>query len=134
MPGIVCTSLSIAPGQKVSVKGDVLPGAKSFAINIGKDKENIILHLNARFDAHGDIRTIVCNSKINGQWGKELRESNFPFKEGSPTEILFTHDKKEVTITLSDNHQIKFPNDSGLETIDFICTEGDLCFKILSLV
>ncbi|KAL7982392.1 hypothetical protein Chor_009990 [Crotalus horridus] len=79
MPGIVCTNLSIAPGQKVSVKGDVLSGAKS------------------------------------------LR-------------ILFTHDKKEVTITLSDNHQIKFPNDSGLETIDFICTEGDLCFKILSLV
>lgn len=49
-------------------------------------------------------------------------------------QILFTNDKKEVTITLPGNHQIKFPNDSGLETIDYICTEGELCFKVLSLV
>ncbi|XP_063164490.1 galectin-1 [Candoia aspera] len=133
MPGIVCTNLHIAPGQRVAVKGDVLPGAKSFAINLGKTQDHLLIHLNARFDIHGDVRTIVCNSKNKGQWGKELRETNFPFQEGSSAEVIFTHDKKEVTVTLPGNHQFKFPNENGLEIIEFICTEGDLNFKGISL-
>uniref|UniRef100_A0A098M000 Galectin n=1 Tax=Hypsiglena sp. JMG-2014 TaxID=1550645 RepID=A0A098M000_9SAUR len=133
MPGIVCTSLSITPGQRITMKGDILSGCKSFAINLGKDKDNLLLHLNARFEAHGDIRTIVCNSRNKGQWGKELRESNFPFQEGGTFELSFLHDKKEVTITLPGNHQFKFPNDAGLETIEFICTEGEMNFKSISL-
>ncbi|XP_007423282.1 galectin-1 [Python bivittatus] len=134
MPGIVCTNLNIAPGQRVAVKGDVLPGAKSFAINLGKSPDVLLLHFNARFDAHGDVKTIVCNSKNKGQWGKELRETNFPFQEGTTAEVLFTHDKKEVIITLPGNHQVKFPNETGLENIEFVCIDGDLNFRSLSLV
>ncbi|XP_013917006.1 PREDICTED: galectin-1 [Thamnophis sirtalis] len=133
MPGVVCTNLNVTPGQKITVKGDIPSGCKSFAVNLGKDDNNLLLHLNARFDIHGDIRTIVCNSKNQGQWGKELRETNFPFQEGGPTELSFIHDKKEVTITLPGNHQFKFPNETGLETITFICTDGELKFKSVSL-
>ncbi|XP_058045897.1 galectin-1 [Ahaetulla prasina] len=134
MAGIVCTKLNVKPGQKITVKGDILPGCKSFTLNLGKDVDNLLIHLNARFDAHGDARTIVCNSKNKGQWGKELRETNFPFQEGGSTELSFIHDKKEVTITLPGNYQFKFPNETGLETIEFICTEGELNFKTISLV
>lgn len=53
----------------------------SFAINIGHSAEDIALHFNPRFDAHGDQRTIVCNSFQGGNWCEELRESNFPFNQ-----------------------------------------------------
>ncbi|XP_042325104.1 galectin-1 [Sceloporus undulatus] len=133
MSGIVCTSLRIAPGQRISVKGDVPSGAKSFVVNLGKSKDDLILHFNARFDAHGDIRTIVCNSKSKGKWGTEHRETNFPFQEGSSAEVFFAHDKNEVTITLPGNHQFKVPNASGSEGIEFACVEGDIAFKGLSI-
>ncbi|XP_026550698.1 galectin-1-like [Notechis scutatus] len=134
MPGIVCSSLRIQPGQKVAVKGDIQSGCEGFVINLGKDQDNLALHFNARFNAHGDVRTIVCNSRNKGQWGKELRETNFPFQEGETVEVVFTNDKKEVNITLPGGHQFKFPNETGLETIEFICTEGGLNFRSLSLV
>ncbi|XP_020643411.2 galectin-1 [Pogona vitticeps] len=134
MPGIVCTNLLVAPGQRFSVKGDIPSGAKSFVVNLGKSKDDLMLHFNARFDAHGDIKTIVCNSKSKGQWGKEHRESNFPFQEGSTTEVFFTHDKNELTVTLPGNHQFKVPNSAALEGIEYACVEGDINFKGISLV
>ncbi|XP_033018887.1 galectin-1 [Lacerta agilis] len=133
MPGITCTSLHVAPGGKLAVKGDIPAGAKSFAINVGKGPNEIILHFNPRFDAHGDIRTIVCNNKINGKWGQEHREANFPFQEGSSAEVLFTHDKNELTVTLPGNHQFKVPNGAHLEGIEYVCVEGDFNFKGISL-
>lgn len=51
----------------------------SFAINIGHSAEDIALHMNPRFDAHGDQRTIVCNSFQDGNWCEEHREASFPF-------------------------------------------------------
>lgn len=63
------------------------PFSASFVVNIGKDPANIVLHFNARFDIHGDVKTIVCNSKNNGEWGTEQRETTFPFQEGSTAEV-----------------------------------------------
>ncbi|XP_019370790.1 PREDICTED: galectin-1 [Gavialis gangeticus] len=128
--GLVCTNLGIKPGQRFGVKGEITPGAKSFVVNIGKDPANIVLHFNARFDIHGDVKTIVCNSKNNGEWGTELRETTFPFQEGSTVEIFFVHDKNELTVQLP-GHQFKFPNRLGLQAIDYLSEEGD--FKLKSL-
>ncbi|KAJ7330114.1 hypothetical protein JRQ81_016288 [Phrynocephalus forsythii] len=133
MSGIVCTNLRVAPGQRFSVKGEIPPGCKSFVINLGKSKDDLILHFNPRFDAHGDIKTIVCNSKSKGQWGKEHRETNFPFQEGNSVEVFFTHDKNEVTITLPGNHQFKVPNSAASEGIEYACVEGDFILKGISL-
>ncbi|XP_015261462.1 PREDICTED: galectin-1 [Gekko japonicus] len=134
MPGITCTNIRVAPGQRIAVKGDIPTGAKSFVINLGKKEDEIMMHFNSRFDAHGDVRTIVCNSKSGAQWGKEHRESSFPFQEGTTAEIIFSHDKKELTVTLPDNTQFKFPNSSGHEGIEYICVDGDIAFKGISLI
>lgn len=56
-------------------------------LNLGKDSNNVCLHFNPRFDIHGDINTIVCNSKDGGAWGTEQRESVFPFQPGSVAEV-----------------------------------------------
>ncbi|XP_077195587.1 galectin-1 [Paroedura picta] len=134
MPGITCTNIRIAPGQRFSVRGDIPAGAKSFVINLGKKDSDLMLHLNPRFEAHGDVRTIVCNSKSGGQWGKEHRESNFPFQEGTTAEIIFSHDKNEVTVTLPGNVQFKIPNSKGDEGIEYICVDGDIAFRGISLI
>lgn len=58
-----------------------------FAVNVGKDSGNLMLHFNPRFDCHGDINTIVCNSKEDGTWGEEDRKADFPFQHGDKTEV-----------------------------------------------
>lgn len=63
------------------------PCAPSFVLNLGKDGDNLCLHFNPRFDAHGDANTIVCNSKDGGAWGAEQRETAFPFLPGSVAEV-----------------------------------------------
>lgn len=61
-------------------------------LNLGKDSNNVCLHFNPRFDIHGDTNTIVCNSKDDGAWGTELRETAFPFQPGSVTEVGWGRD------------------------------------------
>lgn len=54
----------------------------------------------------------------------------FPFP---PQQIAFVHDKKEMTITLPGNLLFKVPNEVGAEGIEFLCTDGDITFKGISL-
>lgn len=76
----------------------------SFAINIGHSAEDIALHMNPRFDAHGDHRTVVCNSFKGGNWCEELREPSFPFNQNEEFQarliyilmkLLFKHKLKD---------------------------------------
>ncbi|XP_074839979.1 galectin-1 [Carettochelys insculpta] len=131
--GMVCTNMGVKAGKRIGVKGEIPAGAKSFVLNLGKDPSSLVLHFNPRFDAHGDARTIVCNSKDKGEWGAEQRESAFPFQEGSHVEIFITHDPNNLTITLPNNHQFKFPNRLALQTIDYLNIEGDFTMKSLQL-
>lgn len=64
-----------------------VPPPPSFVLNLGKDSNNLCLHFNPRFNAHGDANTIVCNTKEDGTWGTEHREPAFPFQPGSITEV-----------------------------------------------
>lgn len=58
-----------------------------FAVNVGKDSNTLMLHFNPRFDCHGDVNTIVCNSKEDGMWGEEDRKADFPFQHGDKIEV-----------------------------------------------
>uniref|UniRef100_A0A452I9B7 Galectin n=1 Tax=Gopherus agassizii TaxID=38772 RepID=A0A452I9B7_9SAUR len=131
--GIVCTNMGVKAGKRIGVKGEIAAGAKSFVLNLGKDQANVVLHFNPRFDAHGDVRTIVCNSMDKGEWGAEQRESAFPFQEGTNVEIFITHDPSNLTIALPNNHQFKFPNRLGLQVIDFLNADGDFTIKSIQL-
>lgn len=56
-------------------------------MNVGKDSSTLMLHFNPRFDCHGDVNTIVCNSKEDGTWGEEDRKADFPFQHGDKIEV-----------------------------------------------
>lgn len=45
------------------------------------------MHLNARFNAHGDENKVVCNSYQGGNWCEEVREGGFPFHQGKEFQV-----------------------------------------------
>lgn len=59
----------------------------SFAINICQNEQEITMHLNARFNAHGDENKVVCNSYQGGNWCEEVREGGFPFRQGEEFQV-----------------------------------------------
>lgn len=59
----------------------------SFAVNIGLDDQNITLHINPRFNAHGDENAVVCNSYQGGKWCEEVRGESFPFKQAEEFKV-----------------------------------------------
>ncbi|PIO15080.1 hypothetical protein AB205_0176910, partial [Aquarana catesbeiana] len=80
-----------------------------FAINLGTDDKNYVIHFGARFDAVGDIRKIVLNTKVNDVWGEEQRESFFPLQEGSDTKVSFTFEQDKITVRLPTGNPFSFP-------------------------
>lgn len=59
----------------------------SFAVNICHNEQDITMHLNARFNAHGDENKVVCNSYQGGKWCEEVREGGFPFRQGEEFQV-----------------------------------------------
>ncbi|XP_051625400.1 16 kDa beta-galactoside-binding lectin [Manacus candei] len=128
--GLVVTQLDIEPGECVKVKGKIKSDAKGFAVNVGKDSNTLMLHFNPRFDCHGDINTIVCNSKEDGTWGEEDRKADFPFQHGDKIEMCISFDQTEATVKLPEA-EFKFPNRLGMEKIQYLAVEGD--FKVKAI-
>uniref|UniRef100_A0A8D0L4L0 Galectin n=1 Tax=Sphenodon punctatus TaxID=8508 RepID=A0A8D0L4L0_SPHPU len=112
-------------------KGKILPEATGFAVNLGKDCDNLALHFNPRFDCQGDVCTIVCNSMEDGAWGTEERESAFPFQQGEKTQVCISFDATELKVKLAEEQEITFPNRLGLEAIEYLSVEGDLKLRVI---
>ncbi|XP_061439326.1 16 kDa beta-galactoside-binding lectin-like isoform X2 [Rhineura floridana] len=90
--GLVATQFHLVHGDTVQVKGKILSDAKAFVVNLGQDRDNLILHFNPRFDFQTDANTIVCNSLHNGVWGKEERLTDFPFEQRGKVKVrAFLH-------------------------------------------
>ncbi|XP_063147338.1 galectin-1-like [Candoia aspera] len=121
--------MKIKSGDCIKVRGKIEPDAESFALNLGQDESELILHFNPRFESQGDVRTIVCNSKTCGEWGVELRESEFPFHQGEDIKLFVSFDATEVTVKMPRGHELKFPNRLEVETVEFFSIVGDLRIK-----
>uniref|UniRef100_F7BJL5 Galectin n=1 Tax=Ciona intestinalis TaxID=7719 RepID=F7BJL5_CIOIN len=78
-----------------------------FSINfLGKDSNNIVFHVNPRFDE----KQIVRNSLLDNQWGNEDRTLNmdFPFTPNTPFMVVVKVDKKGFTLMLNGFHLFNF--------------------------
>uniref|UniRef100_A0A8V0XFP7 Galectin n=1 Tax=Gallus gallus TaxID=9031 RepID=A0A8V0XFP7_CHICK len=128
--GLVVTQLDVQPGECVKVKGKILSDAKGFSVNVGKDSSTLMLHFNPRFDCHGDVNTVVCNSKEDGTWGEEDRKADFPFQQGDKVEICISFDAAEVKVKVPEV-EFEFPNRLGMEKIQYLAVEGD--FKVKAI-
>ncbi|XP_054615118.1 beta-galactoside-binding lectin-like [Dunckerocampus dactyliophorus] len=127
MSGMVVKNMSFKVGQTLTITGKPKPDATNFAINVGPNERDITMHINPRFNAHGDENTVVCNSYQEGKWCEEHRgEGGFPFHQGEEFKITIVFTPAEFQISLSDGSQIHFPNRMGAEKYSFIGVDGDV--------
>ncbi|XP_077133425.1 galectin-1-like [Ranitomeya variabilis] len=122
--GVVLTNLNLTAGHCVEIKGFIPPDCKGFAINLGENASNFLLHFNPRFDLHGDIQKIVCNSKEADDWGSEQREDTFPFQQGAETTICFEYQTDKITVKLPSGEDFSFPVRTVLPCVSFLSLEG----------
>ncbi|KAM4531660.1 lectin, galactoside-binding, soluble, 2a [Odontesthes bonariensis] len=125
MKGMNIVNMSFKVGQTMTVVGVAKPDATNFAVNIGLDQQNITMHINPRFNAHGDENAVVCNSYEGGNWCEEHREGGFPFQQGEEFKILIEFTPDEFVVTLSDGSTIHFRNRLGAEKYSFISFDGE---------
>ncbi|XP_077187430.1 16 kDa beta-galactoside-binding lectin-like, partial [Paroedura picta] len=114
-------------GDRIVVKGKVAPCARRFAVNLGQNPSNYVIHFNPRFDQDGGV--IVCNSKIASKWCPEMLISQFPFRQGEEAEITFLFEGKVVKVFVPD--EIKFSSELKLDYVDYISIDGD--FEVHSI-
>ncbi|XP_072512103.1 galectin-1-like isoform X2 [Notamacropus eugenii] len=118
--------LNVKPGTKIKVKGDILPDAELFRINVGKNELNIGLHFNPRFNYLGDYNIIVCNARTEGTWGTEERINHFPYVPGATIEVTIILEGDYIRVKLHDSHEFTFPNRLNLTKIDHVGIYGDM--------
>ncbi|XP_043091239.1 beta-galactoside-binding lectin-like [Puntigrus tetrazona] len=126
MTGMLVQNMSFKMGQTLTLTGIPNADSTNFAINIGHSAEDIALHMNPRFDAHGDQHTVVCNSFQDGNWCEEQRGASFPFNQSEEFQIKITFTNEEFLVTLPDGSQISFPNRQGAEKYKYMHFEGEV--------
>ncbi|KAK7938982.1 hypothetical protein WMY93_002308 [Mugilogobius chulae] len=99
--------MSFKVGQTMTLVGKAKPDASNFAVNIGPDETDITMHMNPRFDAHGDQNTVVCNSYQGG------------------TGISITFNPAEFLVVLTDGSSFTFPNRMAKEKYSVVNVDGD---------
>ncbi|XP_054430466.1 galectin-1-like [Pteronotus mesoamericanus] len=129
---MIINNIKLHPGQSVRVQLEVDRNPKQWAVNLGKDINNLCLHFNPRSKVVAGVDTIVCNSRRAGNWEQEHREPVFPFEPGCDLEVCFTFDRAELTIMLPNGHIFKFPNRLNMDTVDYVGAGGDIKIKSVS--
>ncbi|XP_070837182.1 beta-galactoside-binding lectin-like [Chaetodon trifascialis] len=133
MTGMIVKNMSFKVGQTLTIVGVPKPDASNFAVNIGPDDQDITLHINPRFNAHGDENAMVCNSYQGGNWCEEVREAGFPFQQGEEFKINIEFTPAEFLVKLSDGSTVHFPNRMGAEKYSFISFDGDVRIRSVEI-
>ncbi|KAG8127677.1 hypothetical protein E2320_014565 [Naja naja] len=121
--------MKIRSGTCIKVKAKVDVDAESFAINLGQNESELALHFNPRFDSQGDVKTIICNSKTCGEWGKEIRQSVFPFEQGEEFKLFVCYDAQQILVKMQKGEELLFPNRLEIDTAEYFSIVGDLKIK-----
>ncbi|CAG04110.1 unnamed protein product, partial [Tetraodon nigroviridis] len=127
--GLIVKNMSFKVGQTMTIVGVPSPDASNFAINICQNEQEITMHFNARFNAHGDENKVVCNSYQGGNWCGEVREGGFPFRQGEEFQLTIEFTPAEFLVKLSDGSVIHFPNRVGAEKYALLNFDGDVRIK-----
>ncbi|MBN3323436.1 LEG1 protein, partial [Atractosteus spatula] len=128
MSEVCVRNLAFKAGQTMKVKAAINSDASCFSINIGHSENDLALHFNPRFNAHGDSHTIVCNSRQGGAWGSEQRESVFPFQAGETFKVYITHNNDSFQVKLPDGNVVTFPNRQGDDMYNYFHMDGNAKF------
>ncbi|XP_027727696.1 16 kDa beta-galactoside-binding lectin-like [Vombatus ursinus] len=118
--------LDLHKGVVIRIKGDILPDASVFKINLGKNQHLLAFHYNARFNYYGQLNTVICNDLTETNWGTEQKGDNFPYVRGTTIEITITFDENGFRVRTNEDYTFTFPNRLQLEKLQFMSFQGDL--------
>ncbi|CAI9553935.1 unnamed protein product, partial [Staurois parvus] len=71
-------NLGLKLGHSVEVKGFIPEDCEVFAIILGTDEKNLVLHFSPRFDYEGVQLMIVMNSMVDNVWEKSRGKVSSP--------------------------------------------------------
>ncbi|KAJ3600283.1 hypothetical protein NHX12_031269 [Muraenolepis orangiensis] len=128
MTDMMVKNMSLKVGQKVTITGVPKAGGAElscFALNVSNGADHA-LHMNVRFNAHGDERVVVYNSCQAGAWGAEVREGGFPFNNNELFKFTIALKPKEFLVALGDGSEVHFPNRLGATKFKDFSFSGDV--------
>ncbi|XP_059203606.1 galectin-2-like [Centropristis striata] len=123
-------NMHMRAGDQLKVKGIVLHDAERFQIDLGCGADDLALHFNPRFHDDTDGAVLVCNSKTDGCWGDETRETHNPLQRGADVKLVLKLAGDVFEVELPGGHEVQFPNREGMDVISYIRITGD--FKLTS--
>ncbi|KAG9261633.1 galectin-8-like [Astyanax mexicanus] len=100
----------ISENMNIIIPLHVKPNAKVFSINLIKDDENnILFHMKPMFSDDGKGIMIVRNSKVNGVWGSEERDTpSFTFACGKSFLVKILCTSKEFKVFVDGKFLLEF--------------------------
>ncbi|KAF6130707.1 galectin 3 [Phyllostomus discolor] len=115
----------VMPRMLITILGTVKPNANRLALDFKKGND-VAFHFNPRFN-EDNRRVIVCNSMLNSNWGREERQSVFPFESGKPFKIQVLVESDHFKVAVNDAHLLQYnhrmPN---LKEISAVKISGDI--------
>jgi hypothetical protein len=69
---------------------------------------------------------VVSNDYINGAWGNEQRNNNFPFRQHQPFDVLILVETSRFRVSVENQYYATFNNRLQLHFIDVVNVVGDV--------
>ncbi|XP_069500303.1 galectin-4-like [Ambystoma mexicanum] len=121
------------PGMIFTITGTVPAKMERFAINFATgqcDGCDVAFHFNPRYDGRDKI---VCNTFKNGEWGKEERKYEMPFKKQKDFKLTIEITKYTYQVAVDDKFCLDFKHQIGLERVQWLQIRGDICVKCIAV-
>ncbi|XP_028934871.1 galectin-3 [Ornithorhynchus anatinus] len=114
------------PRTMITIVGTVNPQANRLALDFKKGPNDVVFHFNPRFN-EDNKRVIVCNSKLDNNWGREERQSTFPFEAGKPFKIMVLCETDHFKVAVNDAHLLQYNHRMrDLNQITGLAISGDI--------
>uniref|UniRef100_A0A673TYY9 Galectin n=1 Tax=Suricata suricatta TaxID=37032 RepID=A0A673TYY9_SURSU len=111
--------------RMLTILGTVKPNANRPALDF-KRGNDVAFHSNPRFN-EDNKRVIVCNTKLENLWGKEERQSTFPFESGKPFKIQVLVESDHFKVAVNDTHLLQYNHRvKNLQEISKLGISGDI--------
>nr|AYO90652.1 NanoLuc-galectin-3 fusion protein [synthetic construct] len=96
----------VVPRMLITILGTVKPNANRIALDFQRGND-VAFHFNPRFNEN-NRRVIVCNTKLDNNWGREERQSVFPFESGKPFKIQVLVEPDHFKVAVNDAHLLQY--------------------------
>ncbi|XP_038612410.1 galectin-3 [Tachyglossus aculeatus] len=114
------------PRTMITIVGTVNPQANRLALDFKKGPQDVAFHFNPRFN-EDNRRVIVCNSKLDNAWGREERQTTFPFEAGKPFKIMVLCETDHFKVAVNDAHLLQYNHRlRNLNQITSLAISGDV--------